>query len=214
LITLSIASFSQQNIKAKDLTVTRNFIYKGDTITAITPLTLTTVGTSGAATLVDNVLNIPIYSLSGGTGLWTEVPGAGGGISYPYDAYTRAYDAGIISTKDYIYVDNIHIWDVRHGLKSGIVAQDVFWNSYDGTFNVKAIKKIDPTFYGYDIDSINATLTANSTVRTVVIDTTFVLTKNWALPVSGVKIVKVGNGLITGSYTITGDETTIDVGDE
>jgi hypothetical protein len=40
------------------------------------PITLTTTGTSGAATLLSNTLNIPQYSGGGGTGMtWSEVTG-------------------------------------------------------------------------------------------------------------------------------------------
>lgn len=39
-------------------------------------ITLTTTGTSGAATLVGSILNIPNYDTSGGSGTVTEVTSA------------------------------------------------------------------------------------------------------------------------------------------
>jgi hypothetical protein len=62
-----------------------------------------------------------------------------------------------------------------------------------------------------DQTDLNAHLLANPDVTYILIDNSFALTDNWAIP-SNMTLVADYGGQITGSYTITGDNTVIDIG--
>jgi hypothetical protein len=106
---------------------------------------------------------------------------------------------------------------------------DVFRKPYaeGSNFDVKAIHLTDSLFrliatpenqirassYRGNPDSMNLAIASNWQVKTLVIDTLVTMTGNWTLPDS-ITIKKTTQGLITGSHTITGDGTVIEVGDE
>jgi len=162
----------------------------------------------------DNVANIAsvkkLVDSLGGASPWRNEYGD---LSYPA---TYGFNFGVPNESGKrVAIKYPYLGDVQ---RKGLTEYDLYnllsYKIGDSTFRVIANKyaNVNTSFFGGNMDSVNAYLT-NFPSNTLTFDTITTLHSNWTVP-DGMELIFTKGGKIEGAFTITGNNTVIDAGDE